>query len=500
MVKIRHNISMTKKRDLLTVRLSPIFLGVTLLTVYLLTMAPGLAWMNGGSDGGDLVTAAAVGGIAHPTGYPVYLILAKIFQAIPIESLAYRTNLLSAVCMTAGSLFLYAVVNRHLLSLGSLQPGLSSLMAGFFFGLAPLVWSQAVITEVYALHALMMSALLYLFIRSGESSTARDRWIGICFGLAMGNHVTSALMLPALIVNTLISKHIPVRQRWIAVLRQFSWMVPGLILYLVLPFRAVTYPPVNWGNPQNIDGFVWLVTGQLYKEQLFIPVSSILSRISAFAALLLENFALPGLYLGLLGVVYFFKSSRFYFNTIWMAIVFSLFSIQYGTVDSKFYLLPAFLCFAAWIGVGMAGTIDLIGPRLKTIKIALATLVVLYMSMAAFNTLPRVDASHDTSADQFVNTVFSQAPESAILFAQGDRAVFSLWYYHFALHERPDLFVIASDLLHFPWYLETLRVTYPELNLSEPFPWTVTVIAENPDLPVCYISYTAATQIDCNNP
>jgi len=500
MVKIRGNISMTMKRDILIARLLPIFLGVALLTVYLLTMAPGLAWVNGGSDGGDLVTAAAVDGVAHPTGYPVYLILAKIFQMIPVGSLAYRTNLLSAVCMTLASLCLYAIVMRYLSSQGSLQSRFPSLLAGIDFGLAHLVWSQAVITEVYALHALLMSFMLYLLTKPGGPSPSLDRWLGICFGLAMGNHVTSILMFPVLIVNALFPKTILLRQRWNSLLRQLSWMVLGLMPYLVLSLRAAAFPPVNWGNPQTFDGLIWLVTGQLYRGQLFIDASSFLSRISAFAALLVENFALPGLYLGLLGVVYFFSPSRFYGNTIWAASAFSLFAVQYGTVDSNFYLIPAFLCFSAWIGVGVDGVFSLIGRQLLVGKTLLGTLIVLYLVVTAAFTLPKVDASHDTRADQFVDTVFSQAPEGAILFAKGDRAVFGLWYYHYALNERPDLFIIASDLLHFPWYLETVRATYPALNLSEPFPWTTTVIAENPNLPVCYVNYTNNAQVDCNDP
>ena len=41
--------------------------------------------------------------------------------------------------------------------------------------------------------------------------------------------------------------------------------------------------------------------------------------------------------------------------------------------------------------------------------------------------------------------------DDAILFASGDRAGFTTWYFHFTLHQRPDLTVIATDLLHFDW-------------------------------------------------
>ena len=52
--------------------LPPALVAVALLPIYLTTLAPGLTWANDGADGGDLVTAAATLGVAHPTGYPLY--------------------------------------------------------------------------------------------------------------------------------------------------------------------------------------------------------------------------------------------------------------------------------------------------------------------------------------------------------------------------------------------------------------------------------------------
>ena len=93
-------------------RFLPIVLFLSLLTVYGMTLAPGLTWANSGADGGDLITAAATGGVPHPTGYPVYLLLARAFQFLPIGSLAFRTNLLSALAAATASLLVYGLVRR----------------------------------------------------------------------------------------------------------------------------------------------------------------------------------------------------------------------------------------------------------------------------------------------------------------------------------------------------------------------------------------------------
>src|SRR5919108_312645 len=45
--------------------LPQVLLVFSLLIIYLSVLAPGLTWANDGNDGGDLIAAAATGGIAH---------------------------------------------------------------------------------------------------------------------------------------------------------------------------------------------------------------------------------------------------------------------------------------------------------------------------------------------------------------------------------------------------------------------------------------------------
>src|SRR5262245_14429377 len=84
----------------------------SLLLVYLSTLAPGLTWANHGADGGDLITAAATGGVAHPSGYPTYLVLARLFLALPFGPLAFRVNLLSAVCAAGAAALVVGLVSQ----------------------------------------------------------------------------------------------------------------------------------------------------------------------------------------------------------------------------------------------------------------------------------------------------------------------------------------------------------------------------------------------------
>lgn len=112
---------------------------------YSFTIAPDITWAHFSTDGGDLIAAAATGGVPHPGGYPLYLILARPFQLIPVGTLAFRTNLFSAVCTILAALVLYAFLLHHFQ--GHASTRFIAFMAALAYGLAPFVWGQALVTK-----------------------------------------------------------------------------------------------------------------------------------------------------------------------------------------------------------------------------------------------------------------------------------------------------------------------------------------------------------------
>ena len=65
-------------------------------------------------DSGELVAAVHTLGIPHPSGYPLYVLLGKLFSmALPIGSIAFRMSLFSAVCAAAAGCRGYAPRASH---------------------------------------------------------------------------------------------------------------------------------------------------------------------------------------------------------------------------------------------------------------------------------------------------------------------------------------------------------------------------------------------------
>ena len=485
---------------------------LSLSSIYLKTVAPNLTWANGGSDGGDLITAAATGGIAHPSGYPLYLILARFFQLFPVGSLAFRTNLMSAFFAVLAAFFVYAIVFRYLLvELDEYTASIAGLSAGFAIGLSPLFWSQAVITEVYTLHAFFIALIVYITVFPIKKKKQSDRWQGLIYGLAASNHLTALLLIPAALMLNALNHHSATQKiacsiknssvNWKSLGRQLIWMLVGLSIYALLPLRAMKQPVINWGNPVNLENFWWLISGKIYRAYYFQDaLASLWSRVEASASLLLDQFGILGITLGFIGIILFYRKSKIYILTIWMAMIFSGIAIIYQTPDSYLYFIPTLISFSVWIGISVGFSLKYLQKQKPFLQPLFLAVLIISLLLGTIKNWKEVDASQDNRAESFVREVFELAPENAIVFAEGDQAIFALWYFHFALEERTDLIVLATDLLHYDWYQASMKKKYPSLVLPGPFPFPTTVVVANPARDICYVRYNNQAEILCENP
>ncbi len=182
-------------------------IAVLALVCYVRTLAPDILY----SDSGEFQALSYTLGIAHTTGYPVYLLLGKLFGTLaPVGTFAYRINLLSAI-YAAGTLSgLYLLVRGFTRS--RIGPALGCLV----LGLSYTFWSQAVIAEIYTLATLALVWSMFCLWRWQEDPARRGIWLLFALLLlGLGIHTVVELVAPAvgiLIIWTLWSKHLPARQ------------------------------------------------------------------------------------------------------------------------------------------------------------------------------------------------------------------------------------------------------------------------------------------------
>jgi len=477
--------------------------GVPLL-VYLLTLAPDLAWAHYGADGGDLVTAAYTLGIPHPPGYPTFTALGWLVTRLPLGSVAWRVNLLSAVSTAAAASAIYCITARLAARTGPPRPNslerarladdaqdwgeaeqlpplpvvVAGLGAAWTFAFAPLVWSQALIAEVYGVAGLWTALILEmaLLLRRRSGSARGIFALGLVWSLGLGVHLTLLLLLPVVVWAVWppvgpTRRSVPRRnapgvaaQRWVLALLGF---LAGLLVWLYLPLRAGR-GAITWGQPATLEGFWWMVSGALYRDYLFaVPILGLGERAAAWAQTWLDGFGVSGVGLATLGVIWLTGRRQGWLLASGLTFAaLSLYALGYNTADSVVYLVPAFVIGSVWLGVGLAGLLRHLclrareGRWLTPLVLALALATPAWLLARNGATL---DLSGDHTVSRFCQAVAREAPSQAILLTTTDRQTFALWYCQQVRGLRPDVAVVDEGLRGFEWYRAGLRQTHPGL-------------------------------------
>lgn len=485
--------------------LVPLLAGLLALCLYGCTLAPGLTWAHSSADGGDLLAAALVHGVPHPTGYPTYQVLLRAAIALFPGEPARAGNWLSALSAALATALLADLGRRVLGGMGrepavaQQQPGLAAGLAALAWAASPAVWGQATVTEVYALNALGAVALLWLAWRwaaaraAGGSGLAWLAALGLALGLGLGNHVSLLLMLPALIAwgwsaGGNLGGRANLRLAFgLGGLLFAAAFLLGLAVYACLPLAAAGRPPVNWGDPVTPARLWSVATGRLYAGLLFgLPLAELPARLLGWASEALRQFGGPwGFLLALFGL-WRLDAGRpgaawhaWWRVTLLVALAYTFAGISYNTSDSFVYLLPAWAALTPALAAGIAWILERIARRraggragggLAAIAVALLALLLVGASIAA--NWRTHDLRGDTAAAAWVAAALDEAAPGAVIVSAGDRATFALWYAVYGTGQRPDVALLNANLLGYDWYRATLRETHADVfrGLPEPPP------------------------------
>jgi hypothetical protein len=333
-----------------------------------------------------------------------------------------------------------------------------------------------VITEVYALLALFCALLLWLLVRWRNDDGDWPLWLaGLTFGLGLGNHLTLAFAAPPAVLLLW-----PERKRWLrlrALLPTALLFLAGLSVYAYLPLAAAHRPPVNWGNPQTWDRFLWVVTGEQYQPFAFgLEPAKILGRLGAWAMLLGDQFGWWGLAISLAGISQWWRRDRRFalFTLAWMLLV-GLYAFLYDTGDSHVYLVAVFLLSALWWGEGVCYLVRLAqGWRPIPRRLALAAILLLPLISLALH-WQAADPDDDWHIHAYIHQALEAVEPGGLIIVRGDRPTFALWYGVYAEDQRPDVSVVSGPLMAFIWYRDHIRSLYPSLILTEPTAEDVTI-------------------------
>src|SRR5205085_949809 len=156
---------------------------VAALLLYIWTLAPTVTL----TDSGELIVVARGLGVAHPPGFPLWVILAHLASLVPLGNVAMRINFSSALFAALASAMLTLVVAEMMIAVADLEISnkrsaqlrknneaaemrfvlvfAPALGAGLLMAVSRTLWSYATIAEVYALNALLILVVLFLMLR-----------------------------------------------------------------------------------------------------------------------------------------------------------------------------------------------------------------------------------------------------------------------------------------------------------------------------------------------
>jgi hypothetical protein len=406
------------------------------------------------------------------------------------------------------------------------------LFSGLMLIFSRTFWGIVRSGKVYPLHVLLIITIIFLFLKAVITSkgnqedntqllSEKNRYyvmFAFVLGLSFTNHLTTILLAPACLTLFIYENY----QKGSAILKLLGTMilffVIGFSVYLYLPIRASMNPIFIWGNPDNLQRFIWHFTAKQFNVWIFsgegsVPVFLFLLIVTVSLSViglikqktlnrnihfvffiiigLLTYFMLssgtdvvqrqfkffrlsswieygPGLVLiALLGN---YKLSRhnlkiYYFSLLtFFSCIF--YAVNYDIFDIYSYFLLAYITMVIWIGFGALFIYELLKQFITTRSNQFAYLSVLLIVclIPLFSNYEANDESKNFYVEEYTMNIFQNVdPGGIVISSQWDFWVSPSWYYQFVEHTRPDIVVLDKELMRRSWYYKYIEHNYPEI-------------------------------------
>jgi len=424
--------------------------------LYVRTLSPGLLF----GDGGEFQVAAWRFGLAHATGYPLYLILGGLWQHLlalfGVEP-AYALNLFSALFGALTVTLLYLMMMVWLGSALRVRR-LAALLTALLLAVNPTFWSQSLIAEVYTLHACFVLLILhsaYQLLQAPAPATEADpkagapvlvTRLGLLVGLGLTHHAMTVLLLPSVLIALWWS-----RRQWLGNGRAWLGLLLGItgpwLLYLYLPLRSGPaaspwyYQTVGESTLTLYDNswnaFWAFVSGASISVGFHTPAAA-WAQLGQAWLLWRLHFLLPGLVLVVIGLYVLIRARnwRVLALTLPLVIAQQLFNLFYAIGDILVYYVGLYLIAAIWAGFAAdavgGGMADMENQQ-ATAQPAEARGAPLVMSMVLILVLlwlpidigrtyfAQLDQSTSRRAEQLWSTITAAQPAPGAILVSNDR-------------------------------------------------------------------------------
>jgi hypothetical protein len=499
-------------------RFISVLLGLGAFGLYVKTLAPGLLM----ADPAEFQLACYTLGLAHPTGYPLYLALGWLWShLLAMGNPAFRINLLSTVFAASAVAFFYPlvleVVGRSFPDAHRAFARPVAVIAAVMLAVSPAFWSQALVAEVYALNSLFVVCTLRLVLSWASSGSSRMLGLtAFVYGLSLTHHVTMLLLLPALLAFVWLRDR-SVFRSWKLVGSLLLLSVLPLSLYLYIPWRAPVTPylHINLAPGRTLElynntlrGFLGFVTGETFAAELGYQ-APLVERLGMAAQQLLRQFGFVGVGLALVGVIRQASGGarpRRILALLGLCYVGVVgFTLFYNIGDVHVLYTPSFIVFSLWVALGMIWVLEFARARLSGLSPllirsaiwGLVGLLALLPASSLWRNYAGVDKSGDYQAREWAQSILDQPiPQGAILVSNDRNEITPLLYLQYVEGVRPDLLSMFPLMLPGEEYSNVVRVIDGVLNVGRP----LILIKSMPGLEIKYQLEPVGTLVEVTGP
>jgi hypothetical protein len=498
------------------------------MTIYTLTLCPTIYWQ----DSSAFASASYTLGIPFSPGFPVYILLGRIFSLFPAQNPAWPVNFMSAFwgSLSLAVLFLMVIQILRKNSSTNLSFGHSTIIASFilFFGFTTSFWSQTFRAEVYTLNFLFTLLLIFSLWKWSENreedparfarSARRARsWrflalFAFLWGLSSANHSLLVVSLaPAFLIYIfLVDRRFFLKP--VNLITSLLFGILGVSSYLFLLIRSQQNPSLNWGNPHNWENLFQVITkSDHWKEYLSPSNFSIWANLIQLISFTLSELFLPVILLAIWGTVTLYKKDK-HFLTLLAGIFICNFLIvawaaefSIRNLDLFGYLLPSLLVLIVLAIFGSSALFEslLQLPRATNLRRywpVWASLLLILPVIQLTRNFSANDHSHNSMAYQYGRQIIDSVPANSVILATEDNALLPLWYLTLVEKYRTDVVPLAWTALDNLAYLRQVKLRHPSLKIPFGTPtkskWLETFHQLNPELPVFtqYVDFAPETE------
>jgi hypothetical protein len=422
-------------------------------------------------DSSEFVTLGAVGGVAHPPGYPAYLLWLRLWSWLPASSPAHRAALATALLGALGAWALHAACRAW-----GARP-LAAVLAAGVYAVGPAILRIATAAEVFALNQLVGALVIWLAARAGP---LRGGWrvaaLGVVAGIGLADHSTCVMMAPVGLLGAV---------RGVREASRGALAAAGGVAALALGLGCYAYlwiAPDNTASWGPVDSFARLVHHVLREDYggpgAFAPHAGSIDVGSNELALartigrgLLWAPAIVGCAWFVVAAARRTRADAAEPRVAWVLLALC-FVLAGPVLASKFdvppsdlglYVVRRFHCLSLVplvpaIAVGVDAIAVAVAARART---PLPTggavaLVVAGLVAAAAWSLPELAAVHSPANETGIANVLHSLPPNAVLLQTESEPHFGIAYLQLARDDRRDVTEICWPLTAYPWYRDRL--------------------------------------------